>query len=374
MSKKILLNPDKNQFIKYYKYEKNVSVPLEVMYLLKVLKTSENKSVSSAALTLFDFFDNCDSRYGNYNRVPEGSVADFTHPVDKPSITFVSVSDYDKYIYSNKRNYSNQNSVIHQSDQEYLNNILDSQLQQSPGTPNLCVKIARITDMAEMTDNTAYLVTKKFSNKKFSKIPPLLDCVEQYIAKNDFKQLNYLKVCYEKGGIAALTHYKNEHVIDQFKVMSNKLKECIKEILEAEIDFAPFIEHDWNGNLEDESVIDNKKSYYIIATNKWGKEKDEGFIGLKSVYNRGNSNSYTFTIVKDLKNALLFTDDNIYDIGYFEILDKMYISGDVLKIENPKSKLGERINIFVDKKVMIESLKNNDLPVQSAAPRRVSKL
>lgn len=376
MTKKILLDPQKNKFVQYDKYEGGVAVPVEILYLLKELST--HKEVCEAATGLYEFFTKVTGRGYDFSNIKVSEVTDFTNPINENVITINYINNYDHYTYkSDERRRQGASYVAHNNDREYLNETLHNRLENTTAYPDLNVKLARVTDISKLTDNTGCLVTKKFSNKKFNKIITFLDCVEKYIETHDFKQLNYLKVGNAKCSIMALTHYKNEVVIQKFKDISKELKVHFNKILQREIDFSRFIEHTWNGNLESENVIDNKKSYYIIAREKYGKNsEDEGFIGLKSVYNRSHSNSYTFTVVKDLKNALLFTDDNIYDIGYFEVLDKMYIAGDALKIENAKSKLAQRINVFLEKKSMTDSLSVPEKLSEESIkkPSRVSKL
>lgn len=375
MSKKILLNTKTNEFVQYKKYDNSVSVKVEIMYLLKLLSTHSDTKLASASSNLYNLFSKNMSNY-HYGFIGEDkSAIDYTFlnkDVEVKNYDFVSNYDNSKY---------GDNEKLFKSIDlfDYLHKTLLSNLVSSNGYLNLGdVKIAYKTSMKDMTDNTAYLVNKKFSNKRLQKVVQELEIVGKYIEKNNFEQFRYLKVyCVDEGKknkLIGLTCFKNSVLIENFNVFFAEVKKHVDIILAKEFDFSDYNENTWDGNLSDESSIENKKSFYIIAQDY---QKKTGFIGLSKVYNPKNSSSYTFSIVKDIKNALLFTDDHIYDIGYFTVLDKLYLASEVLKIDEPKSELGKTINIYLEKKSLSSSLASkgdSEVVISSNQNKRLNKI
>lgn len=124
----------------------------------------------------------------------------------------------------------------------------------------------------------------------------------------------------------------------------------VDNILSKEFDYSNYKLEDWTGNLKDE-VLANNDAYYIIANcYGYGGKGEEGFVD-KKVYNAKNSNSYTFELVKDIRNAVLFNENSLLNIGYYDILDKVYISSSFKINKNPpKSNLGKVLNTYLESK------------------------
>lgn len=238
------------------------------------------------------------------------------------------------------------------------------------------VKKVTFKSVDSLTDSTTQILYAPINNTvKFEKVQKYIAAIIEYASNHDItftkKPLTIHNYRASRETLSALEGYKGfvsqELLLKGFKKFEKQLSSIVAEFKKTDVDFKSLVQKEWTGSLDDEEVFNYGKAFYIIAVD--GKNA-EGFVGMKSVYNRGNSNSYTYTLVKDIKNASLFTEGAKYNLYYgLTEKDRLYVDIEFKPLVSPKSELGNKLSTFIEK--------NKIAPmVSEAAPvvKRTNKL
>lgn len=144
-------------------------------------------------------------------------------------------------------------------------------------------------------------------------------------------------------------------LIQELESINAHLVKISQQLQQSTVNYDDYIKKRWTGSMEDESAFDTGRSFYIIASDSSGDK--QGFVGLKSVYNRGNSNCYTYSIVRDIKNAILFTDGAQYELGYgINETERLYVAMKFEYLNERKSKLAQKVGSYIEKNRLTKSL------------------
>lgn len=377
-------NKEQTKFLKKENYNKEI---LNISHSIKVLLASltlEEKIKEDIIKVLKYISSHQDNRYNYINQEEELSVNTSDDEYESPiidNVTYLYFNDNDIYRNSSKSliDYKLYSEVLEKYD------ISTSYYQEVTIFDD--IKVVSEKDISELTDNTKGLVTTKISNKSLLKLKESVNNINNYINNNDFKLLKVVKIVnqilvdidkhtYSKDIILGCTSLNKEYIKKEFNEFNDNINKSIDNILSKEFDYSNYKLEDWTGNLKDE-VLANNDAYYIIAKSSYGGKGEEGFVGLKKVYNAKNSNSYTFELVKDIRNAVLFNENSLLNIGYYDILDKVYISSSLKSIKSPKSNLGKVLNTYLEKQIITEKLKETNVEskvVDSAVKKPKNKI
>ena len=323
------------------------------LFLLSILKAKNlDKEIVKDFEAIMSYINgsNCSSDYEYMNTNLNNYVKDFL--------------SYNPVPLSNPNSKINYSIISYYDDKEKHQKI--SEYKYDNNTFKIFDKISIIVeeDLSTMTDNKKNVLTTKKSNKNTLKFANQLEKVNKYIQK-EFNNLECeyfisVKEIINKHSAKKIGYTTfNDKLLVELDSFTKDVKKAAESILKKEVNYDDYVLKAWNGNLDNALLLEDS-NYYVIAKNY---KNEEGFIGLKSIYNSKSYDCYQFSTVKDIRNAILFNDKNLYNLeNSFTILDKIYVENQFLKITNPVSNYANLINSTIEKRNILNKLNNSDVP------------
>ncbi len=381
--KELYFTKDLTQYVSYKKTELNVEVPVDVRICIAGIYGLEGvpeelKKACINFLTLVNtlgenFYRNMESVIDK-NNIKESFKNYDIENLNGENFSSISLLDAIEKTYANTPDnllhhisfrgidYRARESLSRQTrfqilkDKNWQFELLFSERQISGSK----IKYPILVDTKDLTDTSDKIVYEAFANApKFKKAVDSLDKIIAYlksIDKNDKKLID--KILFKNYIVTPHyslreSKYQNSHFSiswEAFLEQALKVREETANLYELlkkkDIDFTQFLKKKWTGSLDEEEEFHFGKAFYIIGSGKGG----QGFVGLKGIYNRGHSNSYTMTIVRDLKNAMLFTEGATYNLGYeIKEEDRLYVDMEFQHLSSQKSQLAQKLASYIDK-------------------------
>lgn len=242
----------------------------------------------------------------------------------------------------------------------------------------------------ESFKETSIVAQSKLTNKTYEKYLEIFESIKKYAETTKFKyeDLPYAfsyaydnkNYQFKKTNVISLFVTKKS-IISQIDSIIEKIKNNIKLLNEydSEVNYNDYVCKDFTDYLlkkTDDIILDKKDLFYVVAVDKYGKNKKEGLVSVKSVYNRGNSNSFTTTITYDFEKATPFNDfmfKLMCDNYTLDIKGKLYIENKIFKTEElSTSDFIQKLSTKIEKKDLTEMYSKTEFKNES--PKKVRRI